>query len=53
MDYVIRICDPLEKDLLDLNKKWAKIVIILNQGYFGLLKKYKDELISLNLPKNA
>lgn len=27
MDYFIRICDPLEADLLDLNKKWVIIFI--------------------------
>ena len=50
-DDIINANDILEENFFGLNKKWSKIAILLNKGYFGLLKRYKDEFISLRMPR--
>lgn len=39
--------------MLNLDKKWSKMVIVLNQGYFGLIRKYATDFVSLRAPHFA
>lgn len=53
IDYMIRTSDLLDDHMLNLNRKWSKMVIVLNQGYFGLLRKYSVDFVQLRAPHFA